>query len=292
LEPNEVPQALEHLGIAMIDAHLNHDDTANVLTESLRMRQPAERAWAALPIGHHAYEAAQHTVAVGVLDLALKTATRRKQAGTIRQIRNDLALSLIDTHSYRRAATLLNQNLSEAEDDGDSLTRSLALHSLAELNRRTDNPEAAEEYARRALETAKQMGDKDRETGALLQIGMAQSDQGKYKQATRTLNRVLKLAQPGTKDHGGALHSLAGISLGTGDPARAAELYREALKTEKKTVLPHCIRSTVQSPTPRPSSDTPRPWQRPATAAHTAGPCRSWSTRCAWSRSSSTTPSG
>ena len=68
---------------------------------------------------------------------------------------------------------------------------------------------------------------------------MAISDLGEYPRAVESLTLVLDRAMPGTKDHGAALHMLGAIELAQGDPARAVELYREALKTEAHRPAAH-----------------------------------------------------
>jgi len=225
--------ALQDLGLEMLEEPKISQQTAgDVLIDSLKQRPPAERAWSALTLSAQADRDHGPQPVIRVLNLALTTATRRKQGTTVRHIRNDLALALTQARNFRRARTLLDANLNEAFKDEDLRTQQLAYYNLAEMSRRTRDPEAAETYAIKALEVATEAGDTDAIADSHLKYGMCLSDLNKFDEATEQLNIVLTTTEPGTDTHTGAIHSLAGLTLGTGDPAAAAELYRQAVAAE------------------------------------------------------------
>jgi tetratricopeptide (TPR) repeat protein len=225
--------ALQDLGLEMLEEPtISHQAAGDVLVESLKQRPPAERAWSALTLAAQADRAHAPQPVIRVLDLALTTAKRRKQATTIRHIRNDLALALTETDQFKRARALLAANLAEAREDEDLRTQQLAYYNLAEMSRRTSDPEAAETYAIKALDVATQASDNDAIADCRLKYGMCLSDLNRFEEATAQLNTVLNATEPGTDPHTSAIHSLAGVALGAGDPTTAADLYRQAVAAE------------------------------------------------------------
>ena len=230
--------ALQDLGLEMLDEPgISQQTVGDVLIDSLKQRPPAERAWLALTLAAQADRDYAPEPVIRVLNLALTTATRRKQGSTVRHIRNDLALALTQAHNFKRARTLLNANLNEALDDEDLRTQQLAYYNLAEMSRRTRDPEAAKTYVIKALEVATEAGDTDAIADSHLKYGMCLSDLNELDEAAKHLNIVLVTTEPGTEPHTGAIHSLAGIALGTGDPTAAAELYRQAVASETRRSL-------------------------------------------------------
>lgn len=240
LERALAPEAMQDLGLQMLAQHdINESDAADVLLRSVKRRPPAERAWTAATLAAQATEEGANHAAVQLLNLALATATRRKQETTLRHIRNDLALALTRTHDYTRARKLLNTNLANADADDDSRTQWLALYNLAELSRRTDEREDAEQYARQALAVAIDTNDADSIHDSQLQHGMTLSDLGRYEEATTELTAVLRSADPKTAEYAGAAHSLANIELANDDLGNALRHYR--------TAVDHEARGTVQA---------------------------------------------
>lgn len=235
IEPTLATEVVQVLGLQMLtQGDIDHSHVAEVLLRSVKRRPPAERAWTAATLAAQATDEGADHAAVQLLNFSLATATRRKQETTLRHIRNDLALALTRTHNYARARKLHNTNLANADADDDSRTHWLALYNLAELSRRTDEPEVAERYARRALIVAIDSNDTDSVLASQLQHGMTLSDLGRYDEATRELDAVLRKADPKTSEYAGASHSLANIELANGDLDKALSHYRTAVDHEAR----------------------------------------------------------
>jgi tetratricopeptide (TPR) repeat protein len=235
LERTLATEVLQVLGLQMLtQPDIDQSHVAEVLLRSVKRRPPAERAWTAATLAAQATAEGADHAAVQLLNLSLATATRRKQETTLRHIRNDLALALTRTHNYTRARNLLNTNLVKADADDDLRTQWLALFNLAELCRRTDKREVAEQYARRALAVALDANDTESIHDSQLQLGMTLSDLGRYDEATSELTTVLRNADSNTSEYAGAAHSLANIALANDDLENALRHYRTAVDHEAR----------------------------------------------------------
>lgn len=235
IEPTLATEVVQVLGLRMLtQGNIDQSHVAEVLLGSVKRRPPPERAWTAATLAAQATDEGADYAAVQLLNFSLATATRRKQETTLRHIRNDLALALTRTHNYTRARKLHNTNLANADADDDSRTHWLALYNLAELFRRTDEPEEAEQYARRALTVAIDSNDTGSVLASQLQYGMTLSDLGRYDEATTELDAVLRKADPKTSEYAGASHSLANIELANDDLENALSHYRTAVDHETR----------------------------------------------------------
>lgn len=204
---------------------------------SLKQRPAAARAWAALTAAAQIYTPSSPTTVARLLEYALAIATRRKQNSIVRHIRNDLSVALLELGDQARARKLLDRNIAESLTDDDLRTRQLAYFNLAEMARRSDDRSTALEYAQLSLDIAVQAADVEATADAQLQTGMCLSDLQRYDEARILLERVLATTDPDSDPHLGAIQSMAGIELATGDPQTAADLYARAARNERPSTI-------------------------------------------------------
>ncbi|GAB3917845.1 hypothetical protein GCM10011575_42000 [Microlunatus endophyticus] len=243
LHTSEVPlparsELLEDLGLLLLETSgVAEEEATTVLMSSLEQRPAAARAWAALTAAAQIYTPRSPTTVARLLEYALAIATRRKQNSTVRHIRNDLSVALLELGDQARARKLLDRNIADSLTDDDLRTRQLAYFNLAEMARRSDDRSAALEYAELSLDIAVQAADVEATADAQLQTGMCLSDLQRYDEARILLEKVVATTDPGSDPHLGARRSIAGIELTTGDPETAVTLYARAARNERPNTI-------------------------------------------------------
>lgn len=226
--------ALEELGLtAAQDADTTSELVERILLESLARRPNRQRAWSSILIASHLERLQMPLTAAAVLRVGYAASRRSRQHTLVKQVRNDLALALIQSQDYPEALQLLAQNLGSAESEDDSTTARLAHINLSEAYRRLDSPAEAEDSAREALRLADQSGDGDALAEARLQLALALMDQDQFSEAKGLLDTVASGEAP-ADEIAAALSSMGSLALGEGDPATAIRYYRHALRAGER----------------------------------------------------------
>ncbi len=146
------------------------------------------------------------------------------------------------------AAELAGKSTELATEEGDKLTASGALSTLAEIAAANDDFEEAIRLFERGLALRRGLGDKRLIANSLLRLGRAELTQGDDDRATALLEEGLALARQvrDTWSISVAVANLGRVQLRTnGDPARAHDLLAEGLELTRdrndKRVTAECV---------------------------------------------------
>lgn len=235
LADSAAPAALEELGLATAQEQAAGNGFAErILLDSLARRPNRQRAWSSILIASQLERLQQPKVAESVLRVGYTASRRSRQHTLTKQVRNDLALALVEMNEFPEALRLLSQNLEAAEADGDDSNARLAHYNLSETFRRLDSPEEAEQSARKAVELATSSEDSLDLADSRLQLALTLMDQNSFVEAKQLLDAVVSSDAP-AEVTSAALSSLGGLALGEGDYATAIRRYREALATGRES---------------------------------------------------------
>lgn len=234
LAESAAPAALEELGLATAQEQAAEVGLAErILLESLARRPNRQRAWSSILIASQLERLQQPELAKPVLRVGYAASRRSRQHTLTKQVRNDLALALVETKEYPEALRLLTENLEAAEADGDYTNARLANYNLSETYRRLDSPEKAEQSARRAVELATKSEDRVDLAESRIQLALTLMDRGTFAEAKQLLDAVVSSNAP-PHVTSAALSSLGNVALGEGELPTAIRLYRDALATGER----------------------------------------------------------